>query len=343
MKRILPFILIFILLLCSCGRKTPGYDAFYQYDETDETVYDNGLSSASVVMTAGKSEVTYAELRYSFLTAKSRLADGEWERFDDAQKESFIKNTVLPDLFFSRCAATLAQEYNIALSEEEYAEYNGYIENAVDRYAGKDKFIAFLKEENMTYDLYAFSSLQGMLTTKVCDYYTNELTTPTHADDKTVISASENGEIIHVKHILIKNDIGEDKSENKALAEEIAKRAKAGEDFDSLVSEYSEDPELVNEPDGYYIVKYEMDDAFSDVAFSLDVGEISDVVYVNSSYSGYHIILRCEVDEGYIDKNLDTLRVNYLASKFYEEVYKMCADLDITYTEEYDKIDFDKE
>lgn len=337
-KVILP--LLAALLLTSCGGKAPKYEEFYSYTENNTTQYENSLTPQSVVLKTDKAEITCAEFMYYFTTEKEKLRDGEWSAFSDEEKKAFVKDHVIPEIFFTRCAADIAQKYDISVSSDEYAEFEEYISNAKDTYAGKDGFDEYLEKQHMTYDLYRFLSLQGILTSKVCDYYTSEITTPVHADDETVFAAAKNGEIIRVKHILIKNDAGDDVTENIAKAKEIESLVNSGEDFDKLVNEYSEDPELKNEPDGYYIVKYEMEDAFSDAAFSLKVGEHSGTVYVNSpSYSGYHIIKRYEPDEKYIEKNLDSLRSNYLAGKFYEEVYKLCGELDVTYTEDYNKIE----
>lgn len=63
--------------------------------------------------------------------------------------------------------------------------------------------------------------------------------------------------------------------------------------FDQLMNEYSEDSGLASNPDGYTATPGEMVPAFEQTAFSLGMGEISDVV--ESSY-GYHIILRLPLD-----------------------------------------------
>ena len=340
MKKALISALAALLLLASCGEKTPEYEEFYSYADTSTVQYENSLTAQTVVLKTDNAEITCAEFMYYLATEKEKLREGVWNAYSQEEKAEFVKSKVIPEIFFTRCAATLAQKYDISVSSDEYAEYEEYISDAKDSYAGKEGFDEYLNNQHMTYDLYRFLSLQGVLTSKVCEYYTSELTTPVHADDETLFEAVKNGEIIRVKHILIKNDVGDDEQENFAKAKELENRINEGEDFDKLVKEYSEDPELENEPDGYYIVKYEMEDAFTQAAFSLKVGETSGTVYVNApSYSGYHIIKRYEPDDGYVDKNLSSLRSNYLAGKFYEEVYKMCDELNITYTEDYNKIE----
>lgn len=83
------------------------------------------------------------------------------------------------------------------------------------------------------------------------------------------------------------NQENADAEENRLIAEDIQRRAAAGADFDQLVAEYSQDPALENEPDGCYIYRFEMNDAFDKAAFALAPGEVSEVVSVNTAaYSG---------------------------------------------------------
>ena len=94
-------------------------------------------------------------------------------------------------------------------------------------------------------------------------------------------------ETVRAKRILILSralDYNEpDKqSEAKRLArkkaEEILKRIRNGEDFDKLMNEYSQDPGLKYNPDGYTFARGEMIKEFEDAAFSLNVGEISGII-----------------------------------------------------------------
>ena len=100
---------------------------------------------------------------------------------------------------------------------------------------------------------------------------------------------------IRVKHILIYtiDDYGnpldeETKKEKKTLIDKIYKKATSGEDFDSLMKEYSEDETINDYPDGYTIAKGDMIKEFEDAAFSIEnVGDVCEPVL--SKY-GYHII-----------------------------------------------------
>lgn len=107
------------------------------------------------------------------------------------------------------------------------------------------------------------------------------------------------------KHVLIKTVDGEkkelpDQDALKAKAEEVASRAKAGEDFDALIKEYNEDPGMESSPDGYVFTEGEMVDAFYQGTKALEIGGISDPI--KSSY-GWHIIQRLPLrDEDFTAK-----------------------------------------
>jgi len=114
-------------------------------------------------------------------------------------------------------------------------------------------------------------------------------------------SKFEEPEMVHVSHILIstqdpatRSDLPDDKKTAKRkLAEDILKRAKAGEDWGKLVKEYSEDPGSKDKGGEYTFARASVDPQramvpeFENVAFALSTNQISDIV--TTSY-GYHII-----------------------------------------------------
>ena len=117
---------------------------------------------------------------------------------------------------------------------------------------------------------------------------------------------------IAVQHILIGfqgsvpgKNITRSREEAQQLAEDLFARAKAGEDFDALVKQYTDDshpgiykmanhgvqPDMANQvyPRGQMVA------AFGDVGFPLAVGEVGLAVYdPQSSKYGWHVIKRVE-------------------------------------------------
>ena len=128
---------------------------------------------------------------------------------------------------------------------------------------------------------------------------------------------------VRVKHILLKThdlvdgklvELSKEEQENaKIKAEEALEKARNGEDFDSLVQEYSQDESSLAYNGEYTFMRGQgMDKNFEDASFDLKVNEISDLV--KSSY-GYHIIKMEEIIEP--DKELIELEYYDLMKRNY--------------------------
>jgi peptidyl-prolyl cis-trans isomerase C len=108
-------------------------------------------------------------------------------------------------------------------------------------------------------------------------------------------SKFEQPEQVHVSHILLatkdmttKTELTEDKKAAKLkLAQDLVKRARAGEDFAKLAKEYSEDPGSKDKGGEYTFPRGQMVAEFEATAFSLNPGQVSDVV---TTQFGYHVI-----------------------------------------------------
>jgi len=96
-------------------------------------------------------------------------------------------------------------------------------------------------------------------------------------------------EQVRASHILLKTGEGKDDAAVKAKAEEVLKEAKApGADFAALAKKYSEDETSAkNGGDLDYFSRGRMLPEFDQVAFTLEPGQISDLL---KTQYGYHII-----------------------------------------------------
>ncbi|HUL72977.1 MAG TPA: peptidyl-prolyl cis-trans isomerase [Vicinamibacterales bacterium] len=93
-------------------------------------------------------------------------------------------------------------------------------------------------------------------------------------------------EQVRASHILFKTE-GKDEAAVKKLAESVLAKVKAGGDFAALARQYSDDDSKKNGGDLDYFGRGTMVKEFEDVAFSLPVGQTSDLV---KSPFGFHII-----------------------------------------------------
>ena len=97
-------------------------------------------------------------------------------------------------------------------------------------------------------------------------------------------------EQVRARHILIiVEDWGNEQQKMQALEEikTVQQKLKAGEDFAALAREYSEGPSNVQGGDLGFFGRGEMVEPFEVAAFSMKIGEVSDIV---ETRFGYHLI-----------------------------------------------------
>jgi len=130
-------------------------------------------------------------------------------------------------------------------------------------------------------------------------------------------------EQVRASHILFKTE-GKDDAAVKAKAEEVLKQAKSGADFAELAKKYSEDESSAkNGGDLDYFGKGRMVPEFDQVAFSLQPGQISDLV---KSQFGYHIIKVVD-KKAATTKTLAEVRQQITDQLAYERAQAQAADL----------------
>jgi peptidyl-prolyl cis-trans isomerase C len=107
--------------------------------------------------------------------------------------------------------------------------------------------------------------------------------------DEAVKQMSQEMEV-HARHILIRAAAGDDKASKEAedKIKAVIVRLKKGEDFEKVAKEVTEDPSgKANGGDLGYFSKEQMVPAFSETAFKLDKGQISEPV---KTQFGWHVI-----------------------------------------------------
>jgi parvulin-like peptidyl-prolyl isomerase len=183
-----------------------------------------------------------------------------------------------------------------------------------DKAAGKeltDKRLAEIKsnagsEEALDTQLKA----AGMTRSELISKMTEELTAQTVLKRELKVSISdedvkkfyddnpakfEKPEMVRAAHVLIstkdmttgKDLSDEQKAAKKKVAEEVLKKARAGEDFAKLAKEYSDDPGSKDKGGEYTFPRGQMVPEFEAAAFTLKTNQVSDIV---TTQFGYHII-----------------------------------------------------
>lgn len=193
--------------------------------------------------------------------------------------EENIKETVLARIARIKALNLLAREHGIALSTEERSSAKKAAERYFSSLNDTEKELLGVNEKILTtmYEEYALSG-------KVYKYLIADIN-PEISDDEA--------RTITVQYIMIKtystNGDGErvpyaTQAKNRALqkVKEALGRAKAGEDFMTLIAEYNEDSDYM-----YSFGKGVMEKTFEETAFNLGTNEISDII---ETEQGYYII-----------------------------------------------------
>ena len=138
-----------------------------------------------------------------------------------------------------------------------------------------------------------------------------------------------NKEEVEASHILIKTvddnnkEFSKEKKEAaKKKAENVLKEVKDGGDFAELAKKYSQDSSASSGGSLGFFGKGQMVEPFEKAAFSLKVGEVSDLV---ESQFGYHIIKVTDKkkDETSFEDAKSTIKQSILGEKYSEKVDKL--------------------
>ncbi|NQW02773.1 MAG: peptidyl-prolyl cis-trans isomerase [Acidobacteria bacterium] len=102
-------------------------------------------------------------------------------------------------------------------------------------------------------------------------------------------------EQVRASHILFKTGEDKDEAAQRKAAEDVLAKVKAGGDFAALAKEHSEDTSGPNGGDLGFFAREAMVKEFSDSAFAMQPGDVSDLV---QSQFGFHIIKTTERTPG---------------------------------------------
>lgn len=154
--------------------------------------------------------------------------------------------------------------------------------------------------------------------------------------DEAQVNADFENTYVKAQHILFMTTdsttgaaLSEDEiAKKKTLANDVLAKIRAGEDFETLMNEYCEDPGIASAPDGYVFTTGQMVQEFEDAAYALKVNQVSDIV--ETSY-GYHIIKRVPFNmEGEQEQQyMEQIEYNYAMPEMDKLTKEWKAEADI--------------
>ncbi|MEG2769995.1 MAG: peptidylprolyl isomerase, partial [Oscillospiraceae bacterium] len=262
-------------------------------------VNGNKITEPSI-MTLDGEEVDFDTFRYYYLGMYNAALKQDPKFFDKEENVKQFKTAVEDSLKSGYLITKLLKDNNITASKEIEDYVDAGIAEAAKSYKTPAEFEAAIQSAYMTKDL--FRNLQ------IEDALQPELMMAMVSDE-----ASLKKDVLRAKHVLVQFDEAPAadsdeaktfdeaamKAEKLKKAQDIADRAKKGEDFDALIKEANDDPGMASNPDGYYFVEGNMVDEFYKGTKELEIDATSEPI--ETSY-GYHVILRLEPDEKVLTK-----------------------------------------
>jgi len=179
------------------------------------------------------------------------------------------RRQVLEQMIDQELIRQAAVEMGVSISE---AELEASIQDIIEQSGGQEQFDQSLQGMGTTYDDFRQMLLDQLLSEAVYSAVT--------------ASISPVAEQVHARHVLLPT---------RERAEEVLARLQAGEDFSYLAREYSEDiSSRESGGDVGFFPRGVMPPEVEEVAFSLEVGETSEIV---ETQFGFHIVQVLEREE----------------------------------------------
>ncbi len=238
---------------------------------------------------------------YASMYAQMGLTD-LWSNKDMAKSlGASMPEAAEQQAIYARVVMQKFNELGLKLSYNEQKEMASVRRNSIAN-TNKDAYLNQIAQFGFSDQTYQNFMYISQCYQALNDYYFGENGVNTPSDEDIQKYYEDN--YITAKHILITTvdpASGETKrtdEEAKKEAQSILDRINAGEDFDTLMNQYSEDTGLSNNPNGYTFTEGQMVTEFYDGAKALAEDEVSELV--KSSY-GYHIIKRVKLDDSQLD------------------------------------------
>ncbi len=290
----------------------------------DFRVSDAELAKAIMEVPAFQNSGVFDNDLYNRVLRMNRLTA---EEFEAGQRESMLTERlrafVLDTVKVSDAEALEWYQWSNASADVEYAVFDpkkytdlSVSDEEISQYYEKNKESYKTEEKiRVRYAEFSYADFTGKVKvddTEISEYF------ETHSKEFKVEKTVE------ASHILFKTETGDTEEEvekKRAKAEEVLKMAKEGKDFAQLANEYSEDPG--NNGRGGHLGAFRkeaMVKPFSDKAFSMKAGEISEPV---RTQFGWHVIKVEKINEA-SEKKLDEVKEE-IRKKLAEEKAKEMA------------------
>jgi len=248
---------------------------------TQTSVGDN-----PTIVTVNGDPVRTSQVRLMMQNLAAQLGQGQQE-IDQQQLFQAATQQVID-------TKLLAQEARRRDITADNATVDGIMGQIEQQTGGRESLDGFLESMGLDYDEFKANVTESVLVQNLIEQQIRPGVEVTDQEIQDFYTGNpqmfERPDQVRARHILIAVEQGTDdetKADAKARAEAARKRATGGEDFAALATELSEGPSAPNGGDLGFFSADRMVKPFSDAAFALEPGAISQVV---ETQFGYHVI-----------------------------------------------------
>jgi len=274
------------LLLLVCSRDTTklekGTPEYEFAQKISEKVHYFNPDQNNVVATSKDFRVTTGEVLKNIF---SNMGKGvtRFYSLDSLKLKEVLKNSA-KEYSDKKLLLVAAEKAKIELPP---AKFDSIMQMQYRRHGSREKFVEILTKNGVGIEFVEQQIKESVIIEQFLNQVLSERVKPT---EEEILQAYNSDKTATVRHILMQTQ-GKSESEKAAIhnkMEGILKRAQSGEDFAKLAMEFSEDPGSKTKGGLYEnFGRGDMVKPFDEAAFSVPVGEISDIV--ETTY-GYHIL-----------------------------------------------------
>lgn len=238
----------------------------------------------------------------------------------------YLKEKTISKIKISAAILRIANENNITLTENDLKEIAEEKEVFIKNLGGNDEYKKMLKDNYTTDEAYMRASKIDKLYNKIFDklYSENKIYDLT-IEELNTYTLSYQLEYVKIKQIiLLKKDTETSKylsniviNQKEELANTLIKKVTLS-NFDELIKKYSESYE--GEVNSEYYLKSNLVDELNTAINSIKVGEISGVI---STSNAFHIVVREELDDKYLEEYLNSKREEKLIKNITDNLEKI--------------------
>jgi hypothetical protein len=343
MKKAIAIILMLssLLLLFSCG----GYDPVESSEE-----------EARVVMTARVENETY-EIKYElyralFLNYKSDVDGGDSTVWTGENSQNYIDE--INKIIIDRAASIYA---TFAIAEElGIKPYSADIESEIKKlvklsveggdyegelflgYGSYDAYLEALKAMNMNYSVQTLMYRYMLVTQAIEEYFKGEKSDGVQLEDPTgkieyteddVRDFYEGDDCVRVLRAFLQSEYRTREAAERVRSAMMSKTSELDVAYCIIQNSMTSADEVMN---GHVVGRYSLDSyyyaEFTEAAFSLSTGEVSEIIeVVNGINDGYFIIYKATKSDEHFEKCYEEIEAAYLDNAIGERISEAVKSL----------------